>query len=162
MKINKVGKILIGIGIIGFLGVGSYGLYYTSKADSNVSKITTNVSKIATVTKASTSTNSSNTKNTNTDTNTKPTLQITKIETKNTYESSSNYADVNITVHNNGDKDINYVKINLYFKDKNGNIVKSDWTNDDSCIKPNASQIITDTVKSEGWDRVRAEIAEYN
>lgn len=77
--------------------------------------------------------------------------------------SFSDYRDINITIKNNGNENINYVKINLYFKDKNGNVIKSDWANDDSCIKSNSRQTITDTVKvTKDIDIFSTEIAEYN
>lgn len=83
--------------------------------------------------------NSKTDTDTNSQNNTQPILEITKANIENTYSASSDY------------------------KDKNGNVIKSDWTNDDSCIKPNASQTITDTVKStKDVDTFSAEIAEYN
>ena len=73
---------------------------------------------------------------------------------------SSGYVDVNITVNNGGKTPVNYIKVNLYFKDKSGTIVKSEWTNDSSNIQPNASQTLTEMTKSNGWETVSAEIAE--
>ena len=92
--------------------------------------------------------------------NTEPNLKIIKKDMKSTY--SSDYRDINITVQNNGTDNINYVKINLFFKDDSGNIIKSEWTNDSSCIKPNATQVITKMVKQDGWYSVNAEIESYH
>lgn len=55
----------------------------------------------------------------------------------------SNYKDINTKIVNKSKKDITYIKLNIYFKDDNGNIIGSDWTNDDSIIKPNATQTIS-------------------
>lgn len=86
-------------------------------------------------------------------------VKITNVEIKNK-SYSSDYVDINVTVNNGGKTPINYIKINLYYKDKNGNIIKSDWTNDSSVIQPGASQVITNMTKSDGWHTVQAEIAE--
>lgn len=74
---------------------------------------------------------------------------------------SSLYREVHITVKNNSKSDINYVKVNLYFYDSNGKIVKSDWTNDSSCIKPGATQRLEKMV-NKGWATFKTEVAEYN
>lgn len=71
---------------------------------------------------------------------------------------SSEYLDIETTIKNNSSKDISYIKINLYFRDKNDNIIKSDWTNDSATIKPGSSQIITKMVRKGGWEVVQAEI----
>ena len=73
---------------------------------------------------------------------------------------SSGYVDVNITVNNGGKTPVRYVKVNLYYKNASGSIVKSEWTNDSSDIQPNASQTLTEMTKSDGWETVSAEIAE--
>ena len=73
---------------------------------------------------------------------------------------SGDYANINITINNGGTTPINYIKVNLFFKDKNGNIVRSDWTNDDSNIQPGANQILTKMTKRGDWYTVSAEIAE--
>ncbi len=73
---------------------------------------------------------------------------------------SSDYVDINVTVTNEGEKSISYIKINLFFEDENGKIVKSDWTNDTSIIKPGASQVITKMTETDGWKTVTAEIAD--
>lgn len=86
-------------------------------------------------------------------------VKITKVEIKHK-SYSSDYVDINVTVNNGSKTPINYIKINLYYKDENSNIVKSDWTNDNSVILPGASQVITNMTKSAGWNSVHAEIAE--
>ena len=73
---------------------------------------------------------------------------------------SSDYANINVTVNNGGTTAINYIKINLYFKDENGNIIRSEFTNDNSNIQPGANQVLTDMTKNDGWKKVSAEIAE--
>lgn len=86
-------------------------------------------------------------------------VKITKVDIS--YGSySSDYRDINITVTNEGTTSVNYMKINLYYKDTDGNIIKSEWTNDSSEIKPGASQVITKTTKQDGWHSVSTEIAE--
>lgn len=55
----------------------------------------------------------------------------------------SEYKDINTKITNKSKKNIVYIKLNIYFEDSNGNVVGSDWTNDDSRIKPNATQTIS-------------------
>jgi hypothetical protein len=86
-------------------------------------------------------------------------LKIVKTEVVNKSYSKT----VEITVQNNSNKNINYVKIGLDFKDSKGNIIQSDWTNDDSIIKPNAKQKLTKIVPSNlVFDTVTAEVLEFN
>lgn len=73
---------------------------------------------------------------------------------------SSDYVDIEVTVNNGGESSVNYIKINLFYEDENGNIIKSDWTNDSSVIRPGASQVITSMTEIDGWQTVRAEIAD--
>ncbi|WP_053956810.1 hypothetical protein [Inediibacterium massiliense] len=73
---------------------------------------------------------------------------------------SSDYVDINVTVNNGGETSVSYIKINLYYKNENEEVVKSEWTNDNSDIKPGASQVLTKMTKREGWKSVSAEIAE--
>lgn len=86
-------------------------------------------------------------------------VKISHVEIKDK-SYSSDYINIDVTVENAGTTPVNYIKINLYFKDDNGNIVKSDWTNDDSVIRPGASQVITKMMELDGWTQVSAEIAE--
>lgn len=62
-------------------------------------------------------------------------------------EIRNNYMYLYITVKNNSNYDINYIKVNIYLEDKDGNIIQSDWTNDSSCIKPGATQTLEKMVK---------------
>lgn len=55
----------------------------------------------------------------------------------------SNYKDINTKIINKSQKNITYIKLNIYFEDDKGNIIGSDWTNDSSTIKPNATQTIS-------------------
>lgn len=89
------------------------------------------------------------------------TLKIIKVDiTREKY--SSNYHNVEVTVQNNGKENISYVKIGLDFKDKSGNIIQSDWTNDSSIIKPNAKQTIKKMVSDDiKYDKVQAEVQEF-
>jgi len=86
-------------------------------------------------------------------------VKITNVDIANK-SYSSDYVDINVTVNNGGTTPINYIKVNLYFKDENGNIVRSDWTNDDSNIQPGANQVLTKMTENDGWHNVSAEIAE--
>lgn len=76
--------------------------------------------------------------------------------------SRSDYVDLKIKVRNDSQKTITYLKVNIFLKDKNGNIVSSDWTNDSSSIKPGATQTLTKMVKSDGWHSFSAEIEKVN
>ncbi len=71
----------------------------------------------------------------------------------------SNYDTIGITVKNNSNKNIHYIKVNLFIKDSSGNIINSDWTNDSSTIKPGATQKLTKMVEK-GYDDVSVEIAD--
>ena len=75
---------------------------------------------------------------------------------------SSNYENIEVTVQNNSKENISYVKIGLDFKDKSGNIIQSDWTNDDSIIKPNATQKLTKMVSKDiKYDTVQSEVLDF-
>jgi hypothetical protein len=88
-------------------------------------------------------------------------VKIAHVDIKN--ESySSDYVDINITVENGGKIPVSYIKINLYYRDDNDKIIRSDWTNDDSVIQPGASQVITKMTENDGWKSVHAEIAEIH
>ncbi len=86
-------------------------------------------------------------------------VSISKVEIKDR-RYNSDYVDIDITVNNDGEKSVRYIKINLFFKDTSGEIIKSNWTNDNAIIKPGASQVITKMVKQDGWRSVSAEIAD--
>lgn len=74
---------------------------------------------------------------------------------------NSNYRDIDITFTNTGSRDLEYVKFNIFYKDSQGNIVKSEWTNDSATVKPGASQVVSKmTEKSSTWDNVSVELAE--
>lgn len=89
------------------------------------------------------------------------TVKIIKVDIVNEKYNSS-YHNVEVTVQNNGKENISYVKIGLDFKDKNGNIIQSDWTNDSSIIKPNAKQTIKKMVSNDiKYDTVHAEVLEF-
>lgn len=88
----------------------------------------------------------------------KPKIINVKI-TKPSY--SSDYVDVNVTIQNNSTDSLNYVKINLFYTDKDGNTIKSEWTNDNSEILPNATQTLTKMTQNDGWTRVHAEVADW-
>ena len=88
-----------------------------------------------------------------------PKVEIVKVELNRDY--GSQYYDVDTTIKNVGSKNIRYIKLNIYYKDSSGNIVKSDWTNDNAIIKPGATQTISKmTKKSSEWDNVTVEVAE--
>lgn len=85
-------------------------------------------------------------------------VKITGVDIENEY---STYANVVVNVKNGSDKNVSYIKVNLFYYDANGNVVGSNWTNDTGCVKPNASQKIEKMVKNDGsWSRVSAEIAD--
>ena len=84
-------------------------------------------------------------------------VEIEKVKI-NSKSYSSNYVDIDTTIKNNSSKSISYIKINLYFKDSNGVIVSSSWTNDNATIKPGATQIISKMIEKDGWYSVSAEI----
>ena len=54
----------------------------------------------------------------------------------------SQYCNVEVTIKNNNKVSFNYIKLNVYFLDKYGDIIKSDWFNDSSCVKGGATQTI--------------------
>lgn len=85
-------------------------------------------------------------------------IKITEVTISN---NSGNYVDVNVTVLNQSGKEINYVKIDLFYYDENGNEFRSDWTNDSSTIRDGATQIITKMTKDD-FDRVSAKIDEFS
>ena len=89
-------------------------------------------------------TNSSNNTNTTLD---NPEDKISLSISPSKFSMHENYADATVFVHNNSNKDIAYIEVDIFIKDKNGKIVKSDWTNDPSTIKSGASQQIDTILK---------------
>lgn len=85
-------------------------------------------------------------------------IKITNVKVEKS--SSSKYRDILITVENNSSKSVRYIKINLYYKDDEGNIIKSEWTNDSATIKSGAAQIIDKMTEQNGWTTVSCEIDE--
>lgn len=75
---------------------------------------------------------------------------------------SSDYKTIQITVQNNSKENLNYVKIGLDFKDSSGKIIQSDWTNNDSVIKPGATQTLEKMVsKNIKFDTVHSEVLDF-
>ena len=92
---------------------------------------------------ANSTTNSNNTNTTLDNPEDKISLSISPSK----FSMHEKYADTTVYVHNNSNKDIAYIEVDIFIKDKNGKIVKSDWTNDSSTIKSGASQQIDTTLK---------------
>lgn len=53
--------------------------------------------------------------------------------------SGGNYFDYEVTIKNNSDETLSYVKVNIYLKDASQNIIHSDWTNWSGSLPPGAS-----------------------
>jgi hypothetical protein len=84
------------------------------------------------------------------------------IKTEISFKASNKYQTVKITVQNNKQEDINYVKVGMHFKNSNGEVVQSDWTISDSVIKPGASQTIEKMVSKDiEYNTVDAEILDF-
>ena len=76
---------------------------------------------------------------------------------------SENYNEVQVTVKNNGSKNITYVKIGIDFMNESKDIVQSDWTNDSSVIKPGATQTITKMIARNGeYKYFNTEVLSFN
>lgn len=56
--------------------------------------------------------------------------------------SSGNYYDCEVTVKNNSDKTLTYIKVNIYLRDANRNIIYSDWTNWSGSLPPGGSTVL--------------------
>lgn len=80
-------------------------------------------------------------------TTTKPEDKIKLSISPSSISVAKDYEDAVIYVQNNSNKDISYIRVDIFIKDKNGNIVQSDWTNDSSTIKSGASQKIKKTLQ---------------
>lgn len=105
---------------------------------------TTKISNNSNSNSTTNSTNSSNNTNTTLD---NPEDKISLSISPSKFLMHENYADATVFVHNNSNKDIAYIEVDIFIKDKNGKIVKSDWTNDSSTIKSGASQQIDTILK---------------
>ena len=92
---------------------------------------------------SSKSSSSSSSKSTTTKTEDKIKLSISP----SSISVAKDYEDAVIYVQNNSNKDISYIRVDIFIKDKNGKIVQSDWTNDSSTIKSGASQKIKKTLQ---------------
>ena len=80
-------------------------------------------------------------------TTTKPEDKIKLSISPSSISVTKDYEDAVIYVQNNSNKDISYIRVDIFIKDKNGKIVQSDWTNDSSTIKSGASQKIKKTLQ---------------
>lgn len=80
-------------------------------------------------------------------TTTKPEDKIKLSISPSSISVAKDYEDAVIYVQNNSNKDISYIRVDIFIKDKNGKIVQSDWTNDSSTIKSGASQKIKKTLQ---------------
>lgn len=81
-------------------------------------------------------------------------LKIVSIDFSNY---SNGYVDVNVKVLNQSGRDINYVKLNLFFYDKEDNVFRSEWTNDSAVIKDGAMQIVSKMTKND-FESVSVEV----
>lgn len=88
-------------------------------------------------------------------------VKISNLKIENRSD-DSNYKDIKIIIDNEGKIPVQYIKVNLYYKDESGKIVKSEWTNDGSIIQPGASQVLYKMTEMNGWQDVQAEIAEIH
>lgn len=73
------------------------------------------------------------------------------------------YYDYNVTLKNNSDSTVDYIKINIYLMDENKKIIHTDWTNWTGSLLPDASvkiDTMIDYVK--GVKQYRVEIQEVN
>lgn len=92
----------------------------------------------------------------------KPKAEIVDFTIEGT-DATNSYINVKPVIKNIGNIDINYVKVNIYELDDNNNIVNSYWTNDNACIKPNATQTLSKMIKnSNPPKRYSVELAEYH
>ncbi|MDY6152621.1 MAG: FxLYD domain-containing protein [Terrisporobacter sp.] len=80
-------------------------------------------------------------------TTTKPEDKIKLSISPSSISVAKDYEDAVIYIQNNSNKDISYIRVDIFIKDKNGKIVQSDWTNDSSTIKSGASQKIKKTLQ---------------
>lgn len=71
---------------------------------------------------------------------------------------TNDYVNVVVTIKNNSQKNIRFIGINLYFYDSDNNIIFSDYTNDNSVIRPGANQILDKMIENNGWVIAEAEI----
>lgn len=69
--------------------------------------------------------------------------QLTKVEQN--LRKDGNYYDYDLTLKNESDKTITYIKYNIYLYDENENIIHSDWSNWSGKLLPDA-QIKMDTM----------------
>lgn len=89
--------------------------------------------------------------------------KIIDIDLKPTYSFSYDYVDVKLTVKNEGNKDIKYIRINIYFLDKNNKIVHSEWTNSDDIILQGSTQVVTKMVKWDtNWKDIKYEVSDWS
>lgn len=52
------------------------------------------------------------------------------------------YYDYEVTVKNNSDETLSYIRVDIYLKDANQNIIYSDWTNWSGSLPPGASTVL--------------------
>lgn len=60
------------------------------------------------------------------------------------------YRDYTVTLKNNSKETIRYIKVDIFLKDENKEIVHSDWTNWSGTLPPDASTTLDTTIKYSG------------
>jgi flagellar basal body-associated protein FliL len=60
------------------------------------------------------------------------------------------YRDYTVTLKNNSKETIRYIKVDIFLKDENKEIVHSDWTNWSGTLPPGASTTLDTTIKYSG------------
>lgn len=68
--------------------------------------------------------------------------QIEIVDQDLSTRSSGNYFDYTVTVKNNSDETLRYIKVNIYLKDADENIIYSDWTNWSGSLPPGGSTVL--------------------
>lgn len=71
---------------------------------------------------------------------------------------TTDFVNVEVTIKNNTDKNIRFISVDLYFYDKDRNIIFSDYTNSIAVIKPGANQKLERMIESDDWVSVEAEV----
>ena len=89
--------------------------------------------------------------------------QIEIVDQDLSTRSSGNYFDYTVTVKNNSDETLRYIKVNIYLKDADENIIYSDWTNWSGSLPPGGSTVLDTMIPyQEGVEYYSVSVAEAN
>ena len=89
--------------------------------------------------------------------------QVEIVDQNLSVRDTGNYFDYEVTVKNNSNETLSYIKVNIYLKDAGKNIIYSDWTNWSGSLPPDGSTVLDTMIPyQEGVEYYSVSVAEAN